>query len=214
MEAHEEFVKRRIREGLSESPEWDMAKLSRSIGKSHSYIQQYLERSVPQRLNGDIRREIAFLLFKDRAALEDPSNYGQQGALSRALRGVLSDSGVPVYGYASGANACVTINEGSIIERIPDRVPGMGNDGFYLIVSGDSMELVFEQGDKLAVSRALPPRKGRYCVIEFIDSTAAVKRFVGRTDKELVCEQLNPKKTLKFNMNEVVNIYAVVGHVF
>lgn len=105
-------------------------------------------------------------------------------------------------------------NEGSIIERIPDRVPGMGNDGFYLIVSGDSMEPIFEQGDKLAVSRALPPRKGRYCVIEFIDSTAAVKRFVGRTDKELVCEQLNPKKTLKFNMNEVVNIYAVVGHVF
>lgn len=139
-------------------------------------------------------------------------SYEQEAGMRRSGGGFADNA--PVYGYASGASSKVALNEGAIIDYAPRHNPAMGNDGFYLIVVGDSMEPRYEEGEKIAVSRAMPIRKGKDCVIEFLDGTAAVKRFISRTERELVCEQLNPRQTLKYNMNEIVSIYAVVGHEF
>lgn len=120
----------------------------------------------------------------------------------------------PIYGYASGAGSKNVLNDGAIVDYAPRHNPLMGNKGFYMIVVGDSMEPRYEQGEKIAVSRTLPPRKGRDCVIELIDGTAALKRFVSMSEREIVCEQLNPKKTVTYNPKEVIAVYAVVGHEF
>lgn len=131
---------------------------------------------------------------------EQPENTYQQKA--------------PVYGFASGSNDKMMLNDGAIIDHQPRHNPNMGNDGFYMIVVGDSMEPRYEQGEKIAVSKSLPPRKGRDVVIEFIDGSAAVKKLKEKTSREIICQQLNPKKEIKYNTNEVLNIYAVVGHEF
>lgn len=117
----------------------------------------------------------------------------------------------PVYGYASGQNQVTALNEGAIIEYIPNYNPHLGNDGFYMIVVGDSMEPRYEQGERIAVSRSIPPRKGRDCVIEFTDGTAAIKRYISKTDDRITCEQLNPQKTVIYNLSDIKAIYAVVG---
>lgn len=117
----------------------------------------------------------------------------------------------PLYGFASAENGNFLFNDGTVLDHLPRRSPNMGRNGFYMIVTGDSMEPRFEQGDKIAVSRSLAPRKGRYCVIEFIDGTAALKRFISMTEKEVLCEQLNPKKQVKYNRAEIVGVYSIVG---
>lgn len=187
----------------------DMAFVSQKVaGRNHSYLHQYFKKGSPRRLPEDARNAIEDFFKKPRGFLS--GEYAQTPVAAR--QGLME--GVPVYGYASGAASTLAINDGAIVGYIPERVPGMGGDGFYLIVEGDSMEPALEQGDKLAVSRVMPPKKGRYCVVEFIDGSAVVKRFISKTDKKFICEQLNPPKALEFDMKEITAIYAVVGQAF
>lgn len=144
-------------------------------------------------------------LFKIKNAL------GEYGAELNIKSDSLIEKLAPVYGYASGTNNTMALNDGAIFEYVPCYNPLLGNDGFYMIVVGDSMEPRYEQGERIAVSRSIPPRKGRDCVIEFKDGTAAVKRYISKTDDKVTCEQLNPQKAVIYNLAEIKAIYAVVG---
>lgn len=118
----------------------------------------------------------------------------------------------PVYGQPSGASgSSMSLNDRSVVDHAPVR-PNMGNEGFFMIVIGDSMEPRYEQGERIAVNRTLPPKKGKDCVIEFIDGTAVLRRFLSMNEKTLACEQLNPQKKLTYSMAEVTAVYAVVGN--
>lgn len=47
---------------LVEQQNLNLATLSRSVGKSHSYFQQYLRRGIPRTLPEDVREKLATLL--------------------------------------------------------------------------------------------------------------------------------------------------------
>lgn len=183
-----------------------MAALSRLIGKSPTYIFSYMKKEIPHKMPLETRQALARALGKDYSFAEDPDK--------KPTPGFAYNQTVPVYGFASGTNSALALNDGAIIDYMPRHNPAMGNDGFYMIVVGDSMEPRYEQGERVAVSRVMPPKKGKDCVIEFIDGTAVIKRFINMTEKEIVCEQINPAKRLTYSRPEIVKVYAVVGHEF
>jgi lambda repressor-like predicted transcriptional regulator len=57
----------------------NLAHLSRSIGKAHSYLQQYLRRGIPRTLPEDVRERLACVL----------------GVSPEALRGAVPGKGAP-----------------------------------------------------------------------------------------------------------------------
>lgn len=132
----------------------------------------------------------------------------------RVLKPTESDL-VPVYGYVSGGTDRIAINEGKIIEMRP-RVAALEHvkDGYYLIVRGDSMAPALKNGHYLAVSPGHPPIKGEACAVCFKNGEAVVKIFMGMDDKNVIVEQLNPKKTLKYDRKEVETVAAGKGAVY
>lgn len=138
--------------------------------------------------------------------------YGTEPMSGDASPPGFSDSAAPIYAYASAENSRSAINDGDVIGYL-DPMPGMGKDGFYLIVHGDSMEPKLEQGIKIGVSRQVPPRKGKLCVVKKIDGEPIVKEFISKNEKNLICRQTNPEKKITFDMREVLEVLAVVGTV-
>ncbi|WP_341893777.1 hypothetical protein [Ferrovibrio terrae] len=60
----------------------NMAEVSRSIGRSHSYLQQFLERGVPRALPEDVRDELAKKLNLEPAQLRGDKNRRPQGGIT------------------------------------------------------------------------------------------------------------------------------------
>jgi repressor LexA len=197
----------RLRHARGKHSQEDMARI---IGKTTTAYGHY-ERGRNDVSNADANKICQFLNISLEWLLTGEGQMKTDEYRSPAKATLQVSEGHPIYGYASGAHSRIAINEGAIVGRVPERMPGMGQDGFYLIVHGDSMEPRLEQGARLGVSRQLPPRKGKLCVIEKIDGEVLVKEFVSKSDRELVCKQLNPPKTLKYSMMEIVAVYAVVG---
>lgn len=178
--------------------------LAEIAGCTAQYIGQ-LERGE-RRLKADFITSLVKSLHKNGYKSVQPSDF-----LEGAKSNYEFEQSVPV--YSASSTASLSLNENSVIDRAPLR-SNMGEEGFYLIVACSLMEPRYEKGERIAVSRTLSPKKGKDCVIEFIDGSIALRRFLELTEKTLLCEQLNPRKNLEFNTAEIVGIYAVVGNEF
>ncbi len=122
------------------------------------------------------------------------------------------DRDLPLYGGTVGGNGVVMLNRGEEVDRV-HRPAALANvrDAFGLIISGDSMEPMFMQGDIAYVHPAKPAMPRRGVVIEMHDGHAEIKEFVSQDDNVIRCRQHNPPKDLRYRKADVKRIYRVIG---
>lgn len=122
---------------------------------------------------------------------------------------------VPVYGQAvAGVDGQFPIN-GNILFWVvaPPQIAKI--EGAYAVsISGDSMSPRYEDGEIAFVDPTRRVRKGDYVVaqIQSDDSEvpqAYVKRFQRHNEEELVLDQFNPPKELKFDHDRVVSVHYI-----
>lgn len=127
----------------------------------------------------------------------------------------LSPEYIPAYGQAMGGeDGYFVLNGNKIADLLAP--PGLaGVPGAYAVyVAGDSMEPRYYAGEALFVNPRVPIRRGDFVVaqVQFESEDlprAYVKRFQRMNDNELVLEQFNPAKELRFKSRAVVSVHRI-----
>lgn len=130
----------------------------------------------------------------------------------------ISSSGpmIPVYGSAVGGVDGEFVLNGSILYEVmapPSLSPISG--AYAVQVSGDSMEPRYFDGEVVFVDPTRRVTRGDFVVAQIIvdeseTRLAYIKRFVRHNAEELVLEQYNPPKTLRFPHANVHSVHFVV----
>lgn len=134
-----------------------MKEASLAMGRSHSYLQQFIERGIPQKLKEDDRRKLAKFLKVPESKIGGP----QHVAMS------LSEDSPTFYREVAEYDVHVSAGGGALVdaENIARMWPfnpeylqtilGLpGNQLAILEVRGDSMEPTLSSGDRIMVNMA------------------------------------------------------------
>jgi len=206
-----ELIARRIAE-----LDLTLSGVSRAAGRNHAYLQQFLERGVPAELPEKLRPKLALLLAVDEVQLRHdsgeavavlPRGVPRDGppsglALARTpeLGNMLHD--MPIFGVTRGGSpgeGDFRLN-GEVVGRTV-RPPGLREmkDAFCLYVQGESMVPWRNEGERVFINPARPPRIGDHVVVEIKpehegeSGPAWLKKLVARSpDGSLVLAQYNP----------------------
>jgi phage repressor protein C with HTH and peptisase S24 domain len=123
---------------------------------------------------------------------------------------------IPLYGHAVGGEDGEFVLNGQELDHIT-APPGLSaTRGAYAVtVAGDSMSPRYEDGETVYVDPGKRVGRGNYVVaqVEYDSSKpplAYIKKFVSHNAKELVLEQFNPPKVLRFPHENVVSVHFIV----
>lgn len=122
---------------------------------------------------------------------------------------------IPVYGSAVGGVDGEFEMNGSLLYEV--MAPPVLNDvsgAYAVIVTGDSMEPAYYDGFTCFVDPSRRVSRGDFVVVqiqrdEHSPRLAYVKRFVRHNSEELVLEQFNPPKQLRFPHEQVVSVHYI-----
>lgn len=122
---------------------------------------------------------------------------------------------IPVFGAAQGGVGFDITDVSAPVDYIiaPDYLAG-SSSAYAVLVTGDSMEPRFYAGETLFVHPGLPVRSGDDVVIQMKaqeETHAVVKRFVRRSNGDLICEQFNPAVEVRFKADNAIAVHKVVG---
>jgi hypothetical protein len=132
----------------------DYAGLSRLIGKNAAYIQQFIKRGTPRKLDEEDRRTIAAYLGVSEALLGAPSSDHASGASDGMIRIPRLDVG------ASAGHGAITDSEVAVAHIAFDPkwlrqlCKGGTNNLSFIRVQGDSMTPTLDDGDDILVDGA------------------------------------------------------------
>lgn len=186
---------RLIREGGE-----DYASLSRLLGRNAAYVQQFIKRGIPRKLDEEDRRTLARYFGVPQSLLGGPSEPERYSP----ARAAAMDPGIcflPVIGLrAASASGRIDVVEGDE-PRIPFhrtmlREFGRSSDeGLALCrVSGDSMRPALDDGDLVMIDRhdrGDRLRDGVYALVS--NGVLAIKRIaMGPTGREVAVRSDNP----------------------
>jgi phage repressor protein C with HTH and peptisase S24 domain len=123
---------------------------------------------------------------------------------------------IPVYGSAVGGLDGEFVLNGSMLYEVmapPSLSPVSG--AYAVQVSGDSMEPRYFDGELVFVDPSRRVKRGDFVVAEVImeeggPRLAYIKRFVRHNAEELILEQYNPPKQLRFPHENVESVHFVV----
>lgn len=122
---------------------------------------------------------------------------------------------IPVYGSAvAGLDGEFEMNGSMLYEVMAP--PSLTAAGAYAVqVSGDSMEPRYFDGETVFVDPTRRVTRGDFVIAQIRMTEegpllAYVKRFVRHNVKELVLEQYNPAKELRFAADNVVSVHYIV----
>lgn len=129
---------------------------------------------------------------------------------------VTSGNMIPVYGSAVGGIDGEFALNGSFLYEVlapPSLSPVSG--AYAAQVSGDSMEPRYFDGEVVFIDPTRRVKRGDFVVAQIIleeegTKLAYIKRFVRHNAEELVLEQYNPPKQLKFKHENVHSVHFVV----
>lgn len=123
---------------------------------------------------------------------------------------------IPLYGTAVGGEDGEFVLNGNLLDHVfaPPSLSGI-QKAYAVQVSGDSMSPRYEDGDSVSVNPERRVKKGDYVIaqihVEEHDAPLAyVKKLVRWTDKELILEQFNPPKELRFDGSQVSSVHYVL----
>lgn len=131
----------------------------------------------------------------------------------------LSERGeyIPLYGHAVGGLDGEFILNGNKLDDIlapPGLSPARG--AYAVTCAGESMEPRYFDGETVFVDPQRRARRGDFIVAQIKNPNegqpplAYIKRFVRHNDNELVLEQFNPPKELRFPHEDVVSVHYIV----
>jgi len=132
----------------------DFAGLSRLIGKNPAYIQQYIKRGTPRKLDEDDRRTIARFLGVDEALLGGPTTRPRDESTDGMIKVPRLDVG------ASAGPGAINESEAAISHIAFDPkwlrqlCKGSTNHLSFIRVQGDSMSPTLADGDDILVDGA------------------------------------------------------------
>lgn len=241
------MVRKLILERLEEL-KLNMAQASLAIGRSHAYLQQFLKRGTPVELHERERILLAQLLGVSEDQLRGPSaklpkkeyvkviqgsreSYlGATGATplvlrneqnaSRAVPGadLFGNSDLPVFGTAQGGQGALIVTDHAVDWVARPSVLLRVQDGYGIIVTGDSMDPEHKEGSIALVNPHLPPRVGSSCVFRSHADDGAVhvivKELRGETESLWKVRQHNPKKDFTLKKTEWQVCHKTVGNYF
>lgn len=218
----EDAVRRLVAASIAEK-NLSMAGISRGLGKSHAYIQQYLEKKSPRWLPEDVRPMLAQLLGLEEAQLRRP---GAPPASPRPLSPIPLPSphqpgqgrDLPVLGMAECGPDGWSLWNGEIIEMVsrPANLAGVPK-AYAVYVVGHSMEPRFQSGEIVHVHPFKPVNAGAYVLVQLKPDQpgeapkAVLKRLVRESAAKLVLEQFSPAKKFDIAKADIVSVHRVVG---
>ena len=172
--------------GLADEAGTSLAWLSRALGRNDAYLQQFVKRGTPRRLDEEDRRWLAAYFNVDERAL---GGTGGGDATMVAVRRIDAEA-------HAGAGGLVEDDRNGGEERIDPRVVarlGVSPATLTMITAhGDSMEPLIHDGDALFVDmadRRLSSRPGIFVIR--LDGALLVKR-VSRIGLEVQVASDNP----------------------
>jgi phage repressor protein C with HTH and peptisase S24 domain len=177
--------------------------------RSHENGTRGIKPAIAERYARAFRTSAEYILFGKSAPRY---NAQTESNTFSSLQDAASQS--PVYGCPTSGKARIAIIRDKVISYRAQSDATIGPNGFYIRVVDDSMEPKFEAGAYLAVNPDIPPAKGDPCAIETINNEVIVRQFISRNERELVCKQLTPPKTLRFNEKEIVRVSKIVRQEF
>jgi phage repressor protein C with HTH and peptisase S24 domain len=176
--------------GLADEAGTSLAWLSRALGRNDAYLQQFVKRGTPRRLDEEDRRWLATYFNVDERAL---GGTAAGDAAMVAVRRIDADA-------HAGAGGLVEDDRNGGEERIDPRVVarlGVSPAALTMITAhGDSMEPLIHDGDALFVDmadRRLSSRPGIFVIR--LDDALLVKR-VARIGLEVQVTSDNPAAPL------------------
>jgi phage repressor protein C with HTH and peptisase S24 domain len=176
--------------GLADEAGTSLAWLSRALGRNDAYLQQFVKRGTPRRLDEEDRRWLAAYFNVDERALG--GSAGSE-AIMVAVRRIDAEA-------HAGAGGLVEDDRNGGEERIDPRVVarlGVSPATLTMITAhGDSMEPLIHDGDALFVDmadRRLSSRPGIFVIR--LDDALLVKR-VARIGLEVQVTSDNPAAPL------------------
>lgn len=204
--------------------------LADAVGTSQPQIKRLeggertLTKEWAERLASHLETTPEILLFGDPDKIETVNGNGLANRLSQIsdipnaeIRGKVEGVGrmIPVYGQAVGGVDGEFLMNGTVLyEVMAPPVISHINNAYAVAVSGDSMSPRYEDGEICFVDPERRVRKGDYVIAqiryeEHGPPLAYVKRFVKHNSIELVLEQFNPKKELRFPASSVASVHFI-----
>ena len=127
----------------------DYASLSRMIGRNPSYIQQYLKRGTPKRLDEEDRRKLARYFGVSEALLGGTEVRAERPLKTIARLDVQASAGAGAFAQQERSSDAMGFSE-----RMLRTLAGGDPSGLSMIsVVGDSMEPTLNDGDDILVNR-------------------------------------------------------------
>lgn len=184
------MVRKLIKDRIDEL-DLDMKKVSLGIGRSHSYLQQFISRGSPKVLSERDRKRLAELLgvpedqlrgFSDPLPAREYTKASvpvsnviplieRSTATENSLdnlkekRLIFGNRDLPVFGTAQGGRegALIITDRAVDWEARPDFLLKV-EDAYAMIISGDSMAPEHKDGSTALVNPHIPPRSGHTCI--------------------------------------------------
>jgi len=122
---------------------------------------------------------------------------------------------IPVYGQAvGGVDGEFEMNGNILYEVMAPPVLSHVSNAYAVAIAGDSMSPRYEDGETCFVDPTRRVKKGDYVIAQIRleedgPLLAFVKKFVRHNAEELVLEQFNPPKTLKFETATVHSVHYI-----
>ncbi|WP_422342841.1 S24 family peptidase [Parasphingorhabdus sp.] len=161
----------------------DYSGLSKMLGRNAAYIQQFIKRGSPRKLDPDDRRALASFYGIDEQLLGGPAPKDTDGMVEVPVLDVNASAG-----YGALATSEDKETRFSFDERWLRRLtPAKGASLSVIRVIGDSMEPTLSDGDDVLVDASdygSRLRDGIYVVR--VDDTLMVKRIALRPDSKFV----------------------------
>lgn len=229
MDNSPESIAERVRK-LRERSGLTMEQMAKAMGYSRaSSIQRYMsaDKLKPGYLKRDLVAKIEkAVLGKGSPPIQRPEiwelagpefNFATAPEPNAVVGSQIISGGkpIPVYGSAVGGVDGEFEMNGVVLYEVmapPSLSPVSG--AYAVQVSGDSMEPRYFDGEVVFIDPTRRVKKGDFVIaqISFDESKpplAYIKRFVRHNAEELVLEQYNPQKTLKFPHENVVSVHFV-----
>lgn len=187
-----------------------LSELSLGMGKNHAYLQQFVRRGTPKRLQEEERELLARLLnvpedrLRGAASMSAKKSSDREGnkappkGVSPLIPGsqLIGERDLPVFASTQGGSGVIIVSNDPVewVAR-PDPLARV-KDGYGVIVLEDSMSPEFEPGDIALVHPYKPATAGVTCIFKSHspDGTirAVIKRLRRVTGEAWHVRQWNP----------------------
>lgn len=184
---------------LSEEKGVSLSALSSLIGRNSTYLQQFVRKGSPRKLEENDRRKLADFLGVDESEL-GATEYISQSLVNdlAGKRGRNADwLDIPRLAIAASAGPGALAAEDEAVGALRFSSRWLRAQGFdpamlsAIVVAGDSMEPLLRDGDEILVDRTPRPLRDGVHVVR-VGETLLVKRVQAGVPGRLVLESQNP----------------------